>query len=116
MSYDIYAGDTTFHLTWNYNARIIQPALGGEGLRQFDGMSCREAAEGIASIIEFLNRKLRGMHSRSTLKQGIGGNGLPEFMETFGDGAYGHVLEAVLRLSEIMIACYRQPDATFTIH
>jgi hypothetical protein len=37
-------------------------------------------------------------------------------MEAFGNGAYGHVLEAVLRLSEIMIACYRQPDATFTIH
>ena len=117
MSYDIYAGSKHFHLTWNYNAKIIQPVLGSEGLKQFNGKPCHEAAEGIAQIIETLNRKLTYLHTNTMVNRGFArGNGVEQFHAQFGNGEYGHVTEGILRLTEIMIACYREPDATFEIH
>jgi hypothetical protein len=116
MSYDIFAGKKNFNLTWNYNLKIIDPSLGEGGLKQFNEKPSIEAAEGIANIIHDLNAALRKAHSRSTLLKGFNGNGLPEFIETYGGGEYGHVLEGVLRLTEIMIACYQNPDEPFIIH
>lgn len=117
MSYEIYAGQKNFHLTWNYNQRIIFPILGEEGLKQFNGKTCLEAAEGIATIVDHLNRKLSYAHTQNMLKRGaFGEGGVSEFHKTFGDGDYGHVTEGILRLTEIMIACYRQPDEIFEIH
>lgn len=117
MSYDVYAGQHSFHLSWNYNEKIILPALGEEGLTQFHGKTCLEAAEGIAKIIEHLNAKLQQFHTRDAIKHGpLGNGGVAEFHNAFGNSTYGHVTEGVLRLTEIMIACYRQPTDTFEIH
>lgn len=117
MSYEVYAGQNNFHLTWNYNKKIIFPVLGEEGLKQFSGKTCLAAAEGIAKIIENLNEKLRQFNTKDAIKRGpMGDGGVARFHETFGNSAYGHVTEGILRLTEIMIACYRQPDEIFEIH
>ena len=115
MSYEIYAGTKNWHFTWNYNEKIILPVL-SEGLKQFNDKPCFEAAEGIVSIIERLNDDLRHLHSKSTLKNGINGDGMPDFLEKYGNGPYGHVTEGILRLTEIMIECYRHPTDVFIIH
>jgi hypothetical protein len=116
MSYEIYAGEKNWHFTWNYNAKIIMPILGDEGLKQFNEKPCIEAAEGIAQIIETLNEDLRSCHSRAAMKRGVEGNGLADFTEKYGNGNYGHVTEGILRLTEIMIECYRNPTSIFIIH
>lgn len=119
MSYEIYAGNQSFHFTWNYNEKIIMPLMGGNGLRDLNGVSSGVAAEAIASLIEQLHKELRRMHMAQTINQGVMADSrkaIEEFMEKFGNGGYGHVLEAVFRLNEVMVACYRAPDEVFEIH
>lgn len=116
MSYDVTIGPKNFHLTWNYNTKIIVPIL-GDTLRKFNNKPGYEAAEGIATIILELNRQLSNSHSKDATKNGpFGEGGMGPFMAKYGNDSYGHVLEGVLRLTEIMIECYRHPHAVFTIH
>jgi hypothetical protein len=119
MSYNIYAGNEVIHLTWNYNEKIIVPLMGEYGLRGLNGKTCAVAAEAIAELIDDLHQDLRRMHVVSLKNNGPATDGravIEEFMNKYGNGGYGHVLEGILRLTEIMVTCYRAPDDIFEIN
>lgn len=133
MSYDIYAGKSGgIHFTWNYNEKIIFPYL-EDGLRSLDGKTSREAGEAIAHILEELHKELRRFNSTVSVTTqqpvphpirferrkatGMGNpNAKKEFFAKFGDGEYGHVVDGIFRLQELLIYCFRDPEEIFHCH